>query len=411
MFPLIENINPCKSWLSITDFDDALLDLHTLLKQAEATFCEEDKQKILEKAFKLASACLHATKKGNPNKHLALIFAEILRQYAALCCEENVYIAKQIFLASLGCHLYGIDCFSTCIDMHDFASLKDLKSAAASQPLLFSNLESSILSMPGDTCLIQAYKSSFIQQDSQKNLFCLAEALRGLGHSYQCLHEGSLSIPAPSPFFRPLLQLSESLLLLAQNDESRRALADLYVQARHYLHSQPQTLEEIEHFYDICLSYDSSEGMQVRVAHQYFLILSQHGYRKEALPYIHQALNTIAGISLEHEKQLSLLANLCNDYALYLMNPHTPDLKLAEQLLETSVNYANRSRAAGRDLFIFARYDISSAQLYLLKGDLQTARNLIERALATLHKYPFHHEDLLIQAEALKSLIHQTTFE
>lgn len=410
MFPFVENLNPCKTCLSIGDFDDALLEIQSLLKQGETSSGQANKQSILENAFKLAYACLHATRKSNPDKQLALLFAEILRQYASLYYKEDIFTAKQILLASLGCHLYGIQLFSDCIDMRDFHSLNDLKLIAQSRPLLFSALEQSIFSMHGDTCMTRAYKSSFIQQDSQKNLFLLAETIRGFGHCCQHLTANAQTDSRETPSFQPLLRLSESLLLLAQNEDSHHALADLYVQARPYLHSQPQDAAELEHFYDICLSYDSSAEMRARVARQHFLVLSNNGYRAEALSHIHVALNIVATLQ-ENDYKFALLAELCNDYAKYLMHPENPDVTLAEQLLETSINYTDQCRASGRDCFSFALYDISSAELHLLKGKLETAKNFIERALTTLHKYPYQQEALLIKAEALKSLIHKTTIE
>lgn len=404
MFRCVESLSPCKTCLSVADFDDTLLEIQSILKKVENSPKHADnKQAMLERAFKLGTNCLHS-KKGDPDKQLALLFSEILRQYASLCYEDNIFIAKQILLASLGLHLYGIDVLNASIDMRDFYSLDNLRSLSETRPLIFSALEQSILTMNADACMIRAYKSSFIQPDSQKNLFHLAEAVRWLGHCYQSLasdHAESIS---------SLLRLSESLLLLADDERSRHALADLYVRARQYITPQPTNADELGHFYDICLRYDSSAYMQARVAHQHFCALSAHGYQNEALPHIYAAMN-IASKLEEGDEKLALLADFCDHYAYYLMNPNTLDLPLASQLFKTSTPYATQCRSEGRDLFTFALYDMHAAQFKLLTGELQEAKNLIESALATLHKYPHQNSTLLIQADALKSLIHKTTVE
>ena len=75
MLRFLEAINPRNSCFTVTDFEDALIDIHSILKKIDPLVKNEiidpqssqDTKKGLETAFLLTLKCLNATRQQNSN--------------------------------------------------------------------------------------------------------------------------------------------------------------------------------------------------------------------------------------------------------------------------------------------------------------------------------------------------------
>lgn len=418
MLRFLEALNPWNSCFTSTDFEDALIDLHAILNQidsaskdgmVEGHLSSEEKKALLENAFNLASLCSKAAGKQKPDKQLCFLLADILRQYALVCYEENYFATKQILVLALNLHLYCIGIFNECLPIDDFSSLEDLKKQCEAKPTLFSAMERSIASTSGDRCLTLAHTSSFLEPSPKKKLYSLAETARWLGQCYQNLDQDKLNRADSDLRFSQLFELSESLHLLIDDENSKHCLADLYYQAWPFMHLRKKPLEVNEacQLYEKALFYDGSQEMQARIANGRFLILFSHERKKEALPFIQKALSLAERLN-DSDKHRLLLANIYYNYSRYLMDPEALDLEQAEVFLSKACNYAAKCRAEGKDHLQFALYDLQFAEFKFVMGEFQTADEIVERSLITLQKQPQSQHPYLFHAEALKSLISKT---
>lgn len=387
------------------DFQDALLEIGVILEQT-ASFANKKEQ--LERAYALALTCLTANRKRQPDRQLAFLTAEILFQYGRLCFDESYFGAKQILLAALNMHFYAVKLLNECIDLRDFASLDALRSKGEAKSDLFEAMEHLIATMDVDCCVSLAYTDTLVQRSPAKRLLNLAQILRWLGHSYQNIDACKLPHPDNLARFEQLFNTSEALLLLADSEESKRELADLYYQAWPFMHQfkDPDDVEGVCALYETALTYDSSTEMQARVANMRFLALFSAGRKDESLPYIQKAI-ALAETLEDTPKHRFLLANFYHNFAGYLMTPETVDLEQAQACLQRVDDYATACRAAGRDHLYFALYDMRLAELKMVQGDDETAKQIIARALATLQKHPHSQQPHLLKAEAIQSLINQ----
>lgn len=416
MLRFLEALNPWNSCFTAINFEDALIDVNVILNtlnplsndlvKSQHTLAE--KKALLEKAFKLATMCLNAAGKQNPDKQLSYLLADLLRQYAALCFEDNYFGAKQILLIALNWHLYTIGIFDECIDIRNFPSLEDLKRHSEAKPTHFRAMEESILSTSPDRCMTLAYKDSFVRLHPEQRLHSLAETAKWLGYSYQNIDETKTVTPENNLRFSQLFGLSESLYLFINNKDSKKALADLYFQAWPFMHQRkhPHDITGAFNQYEKALAYDSSDEMQARIGNELFMALFESGQKSEAVKVIKKAISDVEGIE-DSERKDSLLASLYDNYAHYLMDPETLDLEEAQKYMEKTQAYASKCRLEERDCLQFALYDMRYAEFKLLMDEFETAKELVGRALDTLHKQPQSQHPHILKAEALKSLIHK----
>lgn len=414
MLQFIEALNPYHSCFTVADFDDALIDIQLILKKLESSSANEshallssdDQIDLLEKAFHFAAICLKATNKQKPDRQLTFLLADILRQYATLCYQENYFSAKQILVIALNLHLYTIDIFNECLDLRDVTSLDDLKKQCAANLNFFHTMEQSILSTSMERCLTLAYTHNFMQSSPQKKLFSLAETARWLGHCYQNISLTALSNPENELRFSQLFGLSEALHLLNDDEAGKHALANLYLKAWPFMLQQknPPDVLEIFHFYDTALAYDSSREMQARVDYGRFFTLFSNGHASEALPFLQKAITLTEDLEVT-DRQKFFLSTLYDSFAGYWMNPETLDLEQAKIYLEKAESYASQCRAMGKDRLEFALYDLRLAEFKFILGEFEAAGEIAERSIITLQKYPQSQQPHLIKAEALKSLI------
>ncbi|HEV8052099.1 MAG TPA: hypothetical protein VGP47_06375 [Parachlamydiaceae bacterium] len=416
MLRFLEALNPWNSCFTATNFEDALIDIKVILNTVDCpsndhskpspTFRE--KKLLLEKAYNLATTCLNAAAKPKPDKELSFLLADILRQYATLCFDENYFGAKQILLIALNLHLYTIGIFNECIDIRDFLSLEDLKKQCEAKPALFRSMEDTILSTSPDRCMTLAYKDSFVRPPSEKRLYSLAETVRWLGYSYKSIDQNKTITPENDLRFSQLFGLSESLYLFIDDDESKHALADLYFQAWPFMHGRknPQDAAGIFQNYEKALFYDSSPEMQANIGNSLFVSLFENGQKSEALQVLKKAILGAESLE-ENERKQFLLSSLYDNYASYLMDPETLDLVEAGIYLQRVEAYVVRSRLDERDHLQFAFYDMRYAEYKLVMDEFDAAKEIIQRALNTIQKQPQSQQPHMIKAQALKSLIHK----
>lgn len=416
MLRFLEALNPWNSCFTVTDFDDALIDIHSILNTIDLDSKDNidhsismyEKKQMLENAFTLTVKCLKATSTQKPDKQLTFLAAEVLRQHASICYKENYFAAKQIFLAAFNLHLYSIGISNDCIDICDYSSLHDLTKQGKNHNTLFSSLEESILTTNIERCITLAHTTSFAQAASQNRLQCLAETARWLGHCYQHLDQTVALNPENDLRFAQLFGLSESLLLLVDKEESKRSLADLYYQAWPfmYLRKHPEDVSGACRLYEQALHYDSSKEMQARISNQRFLLLFSHGRHTEALPYLLKAI-FLAETLNDHDDNRFLLASLYDNYANYLMTPETLDLEQAEIYLSRSSKYVAQLKASGKDHLDFTIYERHLAEFKVLQGEFKSAKDMIECTIEKLKNHSYCQQTHAFKAEALKAFINK----
>lgn len=414
----LEALNPWNSCFTATNFEDALIDINVILNTIDSPSNDpikspltiQEKKSLLEKAFKLAIMCLNASGKQKPDKQLSFLLAELLRQYATIGFDENYFGAKQILLIALNFHLYTIGVFNDCIEIRDFPTLKDLKRHSEAKLAHFRSMEESILSTSPDRCMALAYKDSFARPHREKRLYSFAETVKWLGYSYQNIDENKTVTRENDLRFSQLFGLSESLHLLIDNEDSRQALADLYFQAWPFMHQRkyPQDTAGTFQQYEKALAYDSSLKMQARIGNELFMALFANGKKAEALQVIRKAIFDAESLEDNEDKDF-LLSCLYDNYASYLMEPETLDLKEAQLYMKKTAAYASKRKEEGRDHLQFALYDMRHAELKLVMGEFEAAKELVTRSINTLHKQPQSQYPHLLKAEALKSLINKLT--
>lgn len=416
MLRFLEALNPWNSCFTVTDFEDALVDINSILKKIDLASKDTSHspshaqtKQMLETAFSLTASCLNATRKQKPDTELTFLLAEILRHYASLCYHENYFSAKQLLLVSFNLHLYSIGIFNECIDIRDYMSLENLRHQSEIKPNLFTTMEESVLTTSMDRCMTLAYTSSFAQYSPKNKLYCIAETARWLGHCYQHLDQTTQLSTENELRFSNLFVLSESLHLLADNEESKACLADLYYQAWPFMYKRknPEDFKGACQLYEKALYYDPSKEMQAKVANQRFLILFDHKQKSEALSQISKAILAAETLEDSDEHRL-LLASLYDNYASYLMDPDALNLEHAEINLARTSKYAAQSRANGKDYLQFAFYDLRFAEFKFVSGEFKAAKELVERALTTIRKHPHSQAPHLVKAEAFRSLIDKT---
>lgn len=407
MFGFLEALNPWSSCFTINDHQVTLRDIALILKNIDpSTKNLRDTSAKLNDAFKLAAHLLRASSKiTQPDKQLSFLVADILTQYAKLCFEDNYSVSKEILLIALNYHFYAIGILNECIEIK-FLSVDELYNHCFSVSTLHPCMEQCILTTSMDRCLALAYTESFLQPSPNKRLFSLAETARWLGHCYQNLKPFQQTTEENDLRFAQLFPLTENLLLLNFNDESKRALADLYFEAWPFMHQRknPLDIESICQIYEKPLLYNPSHEMQARVAHMCFQTLFSNGKKAEALPFIQKAI--VLAEKLEaNDANRFLLFNIYDSYAGHLMDPESLDLEQADIYLDKVVEYTDECGALGDDHWKFAAYDLRYAELKFFTGNFKIAKDLVERALITLQNNRPNHEDLIIKADALKSLI------
>ena len=208
--------------------------------------------------------------------------------------------------------------------------------------------------------------------------------------------------------FKQLFGLCESLLLLTDNEPSRKALAVLYSQAWPFMHQRqaPTDVEGTCALYLKALTYDTSPQMQAQVANRQFFTSFAAGKNNEAVAFIKNAIMLSQPLEDKEEHQL-LIANIHHNYAEYLMTPKSLDLEQAETNMRIVENIMRRFRAQGSESLIFAVYDMRSAYLNLLKGKSALCKEALERAITTLKKQPESCQMLLEKAQTLLRLLNK----
>ena len=413
MLRCLESFNPVRYCFTTADFDNHLLTIDGLLRDYEKKIADpstafhiSEKKQLLEDAYALALICLDASNKSKPDKQLIFLIGDILRQYGHLCYADSFLDSKQILLASLNMQLYAIDLIPTCFDMLEFSSLDDLKKQAQAKPNLFSATEDLIPSTQTECCVLAALTNTLAQGYPSRRLFNLADTVRWLGHCYQRIDSYCALNSANDQRFAQLFDLSEALLLIIDDERSRRELGDLYFRAWPFMHQRkhPEDVDQLCALYKKALSYDPSPEMQARVANMCFLCLSKAQRNDEAFACIKQAVEVAKKLS-EHGSNRLLIAEVHNNYASHFMDTETLDLKQAEECLNVSLSYAAKCRQEGEDHVRFAAYDMRFAEIKLVLGEFEKATEAIERAIGTLKKIPPSKQALLVKAESLKCLI------
>lgn len=409
-FSVIDSL-PC--FFNATDYENALLDIESLLEKTGSIhngtqFSGEkvEKKAILEKAYSKALSCLSSCRKDKPEKQLMFLMGDIVRRYAHLCYDDSYQASKQCLLAALNLHFYAMGILDRCIHVQDFSSLKDLSLQGIAKPNLFSFMEDLISNMHMDSCLTQAYTSTFVQAYPARRLFNLADIMRWLGHCYQYIDKYSSLSSNNDHRFQQLFSLAESILLIIDTPESVRELGDLCFQAWPFMHQRkhPEDIDGICALYNKALACDSSTEMQVRVANMRFLDLFKAGKKEEAAKYIKQALSLIDALTNTLANGF-LRANVHYNYAGYLMDPATLDLEQAEEHLQEAISFASHRRSVDEDHLYFAIYDMRLAELRLALDKCDSAAKVIKSALITLHKYPESNEPFLEKAVGLQTVI------
>lgn len=413
MLPFLEALNPWNSCFTVTNFEDALIDIADILKTIDPTSNQntqalsyQEKKSYLEKAFNLAVVCLNASSKQKTDKQLSFFLADILRQYATLCYHDHYFAAKQLLVVSLNLHLYTIGVFNECIDLKHYPSLEDLKKQSEANPLFFYAMEQSILSTSTDRCVSLAYKDSFLQPTPKKRLYSLAETTRWLGHCYQNINQTKTICNENDLRFSQLFGLSESLHLFIDDEYSKHALADLYVQAWPFMHQRkhPLDIQGTCQLYEKALTLNPSTEMQMQVAMKRFLTLFSNGQKKEATPFIQKALELSSKIEDKEENRF-ILFSLYDTCASYRMDPETLDLKDAGLYLTKAYQYVNQCKIDGREGLPIALLEKRYAEYKCVMGEFKAAKEMIERSLTALRKQPQSQLPYLYEAEALKRVM------
>jgi tetratricopeptide (TPR) repeat protein len=391
MLPFLDAINPFNPCFTVADFEDALIDINgILIKTDSSSLPPQEKNLLLEKAFHLALVCLNASGKQKTDKQLSFQLAEILRQYAVLYCHDNTFAAKQLLVIAFNLHLYTIGIFNECFDLKNYSSLEDLKKQCEADPQFCYAMEQSVLTMSIDRCVSLAYTDSFLQPSPKKRLYSLAETSRWLGHCYQHLNQTQTLIPQNNHHFSQLFHLSEALHLFIDDESSKTALADLYIQAWSFMHLEACQL------YEKALALDPSTEMQVKTALMQSEILFSNGRKKEAASFMQKALASAEKL----ENNPFLLFSLHDHCASYYMDPEMLDLKAAETHFSKAFQYAE-----GTEWIPFAIFNMRYAEFKYLMGEYASAKQLIEHSLSTIRKHPHCQCPFLYQAEAMKLII------
>lgn len=400
----LEALNPWSSCLSVTDFEDALIDIKGILTAVDSEIPDLEKKVLLEKAFQLTVTCLNASSKQKTDKQLSFLLAETLRQYSTLCYHDNYFAAKQLLVIAFNLHLYTIGIFNECIDLKNYPSLEDLKKQSESNPLFSAAMEHSILTMSIDRCISLAYTDSFLQHSPKRRLYSLAETARWLGHCYQNINETQAVNSENDLRFSQLFHLSESLHLFIDDETSKKALADLYFQAWPFMHQRKNSsdISETCQLYEKALVLDPSTEMQLKTAMIRFATLFANGRKNEALPFMLKAL-TDAEMLEETAKNRFLLFSLHDHCARYHMDTESLNIQAAEESFSKACQYRH-----GKEWLPFALFDMRYAEFKYVTGEFEPAKRLIESSLSTLRKQPFSNHPFLHQAEALKSIIDKT---
>lgn len=402
--------------MSSIDVDDVVAKVDSILKEISLLpeqrapdlikIQKEYKKQQLEKAYAQVLQGLALCHKCTPDKNLALRMGDILRQYARLGFEENFTTCKQILMASLNVQFYAIGLIDECINMSDFHSIKDLKKQSAAKPNLFKFMDDLILTTHQDRCLSLAWTSKESNLLPPERMFILATTLRWLGHCFQNIDSYKTAHPTNDRRFEQIYYLSEAILLLADNDQSREELAELYYNSWPFMHGRkyPDDVEGKCAIYDKCLVYNSEPEMKARVANMRFIILANAGEKERSTNYLKEAM-AIREEMAENKQNGFLLANLRNNYAAYLMDLPTPNLEDAEKYTRMAINYSSACRSNEEDHLYFAIYDSRLAKIMHLTGRNDEALEFINRAINTLNKYPESNKDLMEKALAVKALL------
>jgi hypothetical protein len=415
----IYSILPLCCCTPAVDVEDAIANIDFILKELKALpeqrspdsikLQKEQKKQQLEKAYEQALQALSRCCKRTPDKRLALRMGDILAQFGRLCYEENYATCKQILLASLNTQFYAIGLIDDCLDISAFHTLQDLKKQGATKPNLFKFMDDLILSSHQDRCLSLIWTSKESNLLPEERMFVLAYTLRWLGHCFQNLDTYKEPHPTNDRRFEQIYHLCEAILLLADNNQCREELAELYYNAWPFMHGRkyPNDAEGKCAIYDKCLAYNSEPEMRARVANMRFIILSGAGEKEKAAKYLKEAM-AIREEMPESQQNGFLLANLRNNYAAHLMELNPPDLEEAEKYTRMAINYSAACRAHDEDNIYFAIYDSRLAKIMHLTGRNAEAMELIERAINTLKKYPESNHDLMEKTLAVKALITQS---
>jgi tetratricopeptide (TPR) repeat protein len=240
-------------------------------------------------------------------------------------------------------------------------------------------------------------------------MLSIAHTLRWLGHAYQNIPSKRVVNRENDLLFSQLFTISESLLLILDNEDSRRELADLYYQAWPFMYGRqnPYDLEGICSLYNKALVCNPSKETQVRVANMRFQTFFKSGKKTESLPYIQEAIRLGKELP-ENDQNTFLLANVYYYYTGYLMDSDCMEFEEAESYLSIALKHAALCREKGEDHLYFGLYDMRMAELRYLMGENHSAKKSIEQAIKTLKNYPDSLQAFIGEAEALQAIINES---
>lgn len=415
----LNSINTSPPWrlfISPIDYEDILLTIDYMIKECaqkpihlSTPSDEEEKKQLLEKAYQLALTCLSVNGVRNQDKELAFLLGDIFKQYAQLCYQSSFFATKQLLLMAWNMNLCATGLISQHLDLKDYSSLEDLKNHCLTHPRCLNALEEQFTTSNAEAHTAAVYSNNLVQKSPEKRLFHFGDTLRWLAYCYQQLDAYKAETNENNSRFAFLFSTSESLLLLADTEESLKALSDLYYQGWPFLHERkyPHDTTGIIAEYNKALTCDPSPEMAAKVALSRFFKLIKADRKIEAATYIQQAEKLIKELSDTPANQ-SLKANIHYGCARYFLDPDTINPEQAETHLELSLAYAKHLRSLGKDHLHFAFYHMRMAELKFILNDYAAAKESIEDAIHTFRRYPGSQQEHLEEAIALQTLIDKT---
>lgn len=393
-----------KTYDEIQSILEELREWKEVSKPRQMKLEKEYKKQQLEKAYQLALDSISVCSKTTPDRMLALQLGDIIRQYGRMCYEENFSMCLVVLQAAVNLQLYAIGVLKNCIDLKKFETLEEMKMQAAVNPELFSFMDSAIINLDKVDCLSHFQKNNFSSQFKLEKMHVLASTLRWLGHCYQNIDSYKEATPGNTHRFEQIYYLSEFLLKECSetSEESKNELAELYYNSWPFLHllNHPGDFEGASQQYEKVLDLNREPEMRARIANMRYILLKNAGNEDLAVENLKDAM-VIRSSLPESQQNGFLLANLRNNYAAHLLSKSNPDYDEAEKYVNMAIKYSTESRKNGEDHVCFAIYDIKLGRIYFAKGKIDEAKEMANKAIETLKKYPESHLNLMQQAADL----------